>query len=49
VNALTALNDLSPNGFHRGLEMDELYRGKEAIYLKWHRGWSNYVEYRSGI
>ena len=49
VNALTALNNLSPNGFHRGLEMDELYRGKEAIYLKWHRGWSNYVEYRSGI
>ena len=49
VNALTALNDLSPHGFHRGLEMDELYRGEEAIYLKWHRGWSNYVEYRSGI
>jgi hypothetical protein len=46
VNALTALNDLRPHGFHRGLEMDELYRGKEAIYLKWHRGWSNY---RSGI
>jgi hypothetical protein len=41
VDALKALNDLSSYGFYRGMEMDELYRGKEAIYLKWHRGWSN--------
>ena len=41
VSALKAFNNLGPMVSSQGSEMDELYRGKDAIYLKWHRGWSN--------